>query len=329
VGPIFLAGGLTALSLGRLIEAQRELEAGSSRGKLDVLGVSWLRSAGLPIAVVVVLGFAAALLIGSDYWRSILMGAIEAAGEALWAVLYWPLIGLGYVAEWLVYLLRALPKRAAEPEQPRNPPDVNRLIEELSRGGQGIPDTWNTALRWTAIALLAVGLLAAFLLTSRVAQRRPAHGDHAGEERESLWSWRAAWLAMRLWARRFLARWRARGVALAEAVSPGARAAREEAQGVGDARAAYRRMLALGREHGLPRQEAQTPREYHAAWREALPGGPEVEELTETYERARYGNPARPAPPAEPLRAALTRLRERLSVSSTINEDKAARALGR
>jgi hypothetical protein len=257
-------------------------------------------------------------VIGSDYWRGILVGAIEAAGEALWAVLYWPLIGVGYVAEWLVYLLRALPKRVAEPEQPPNPPDVNRLIEELSRGGQSIPDAWGTVLRWTAIALLAVGLLAAFLLTSRVAQRHPTHGGPAGEERESLWSWRAAWLTFLIWARRLLARWRERGVALAGAVSRAGSVARAQGQSAEDVRAVYRRVLALGRAHGLPRQTAQTPHEYQAAWRAALPGGPEVEELTDAYEQVRYGNPAGLAPRAESLQAALARLRERLTASSAI-----------
>ena len=87
---------------------------------------------------------------------------------------------------------------------------------------------------------------------------------------------------------------------------------REEA--AGDVRAVYRRVLALGSAHGLPRRPAQTAGEYHTAWRDALPGEYEVGEITATYQQVRYGRAAS-APHSGALHTALSRLTENLSAS--------------
>jgi hypothetical protein len=105
---------------------------------------------------------------------------------------------------------------------------------------------------------------------------------------------------------------RLRAAAIA-AVMPGtATGAAASEAGARDAREAYRTLLALGRAHAVPRRAHETPAEYLAAWRTALPAPEEARELTGAYTRVRYGPPAPEAVSPARFQALLARIKEAL-----------------
>jgi hypothetical protein len=133
----------------------------------------------------------------------------------------------------------------------------------------------------------------------------------AAGERESIWSWRRLWADLAAW----LGAWRRLGQRGGPALAGagGGRGQASDVAGAADARGAYRRLLALGRRHALPRQRHQTPDEYAGTWRQTLPGDAEATGLTGAYTRARYGPPSLAPTPAGWLRGLLRRLERALA----------------
>ncbi len=306
---LFLGAGLPALSLARLREVRRDAESAGSDAPGGFEG-TWLRALALPMGVVLVLALVAGVLLGDETVRQALRGGLAQIGSLVWAVLYWPLLGLGYVVEGLLFVLTRLVPRLQDGPLGLRPSPLRDLLPEPVEAPAGAPP-WVAVLRWLLPGLVVLAVLAGFLATSGGARAIALPRRRQGPERESLWSWSTFWHALRTWLSGLGRRLR---VALPGAPSGPSRLPPAGASGAGPGvRAIYRRLLALGRDNGLPRSEAQTAREYFHSWRHALPGEEDAGALTAAYERVRYGRSEEIPPTADDLKGHLERLGQTLS----------------
>jgi hypothetical protein len=239
------------------------------------------------MGAVALAGIGASLVLGDDAWRGAIMTAFGTAGEALLTVLYGPILVLGLVAEWLIYLLRLLPLQALQGRAQAQPNETMELLQRLretSEGPRAIPEWVKAGLLGLAAAVVAV----AFLASAKLTQREPSETSGETAERAGVWSWCEALVSARALLSRVLSRlWGRRLITTLAETARGTGGTRPER--ITDARGAYRTLLRLGRSEHLERRAAQTPAEYLAAWRAELPAELEATELTGRYERARYG----------------------------------------
>jgi hypothetical protein len=195
----------------------------------------------------------------------------------------------------LVRLLRSLLHRHAihQPAQPHGktkPPDLRHLLTPHGSSAD--------VIHGLLLVVVVIGVVVA-LWYAFVERRRSTRDDAVDEERESLWSWSLLLGGLRRLWRRLTGRFapHAEGeVAVTSQVSgdPGALSIR----------AIYRRMLLLAAALGYPRHGAETPHEYLARLRGAVPASEkDAALLTALYARARYG-------PAVPDQADVTAARE-------------------
>src|SRR5204862_489601 len=82
--------------------------------------------------------------------RAALVAGLGALGLALWSVLYWPLVLVGYVAEWLIILLRRLPPPKPLEQQPQAGPDPREDLRRLAAPQPALAPGWGGAPRWPA-----------------------------------------------------------------------------------------------------------------------------------------------------------------------------------
>ncbi|HEU5318526.1 MAG TPA: DUF4129 domain-containing protein [Chloroflexota bacterium] len=310
---LFLCGGLTALSLARLQEVRHDLVAGAVRGEPARLGAAWRRTLLPPVAAVVAAGLIASVALGEPATRAAILTALGRLGELVLAVLYWPVLLVGFAVEWLVYALRTLRRpRGEQAAEAPSQPDADELLSRL-QGSSGAAPAWLAALPWLAGAAVAVVALYAYWVTAR---RREPEDEPTGvpaAQREALGTWDLFLDDLRLLVRRLLGRLRPRRALEALSALPrlGASGRRGAVEEAADPRAAYRQLLALGRGRAVARRREQTPDEYLATWQQALPAAEEAAALTGAYRAARYGPEGDPegAPPPSVLRALLARIR--------------------
>ena len=125
-------------------------------------------------------------------------GGLAQIGSLVWAVLYWPLLGLGYVVEGLLFVLtRLVPNLQDGPLGPR-PRPLRDLLPEPVEAPAGTPP-WVAALRWLLPGLVVLAVVAGFLATSSGVRDIALPRRRQGPERESLWSWSTLWRALRRW----------------------------------------------------------------------------------------------------------------------------------
>lgn len=315
----FLGGGLPALSLARLQEVRRDLAAGAARGEPARLDAAWWRTLLPPVLAVLACAALAAFVFGDPTWRGAMSHALRQVGDALIALLYWPVFALGLIAEWLILILRALRRPQAQVE--REAPTANeaeQLLENLRRRDVR-PAEWLSVLPWVGGALAVILIVFAFLATSRAVRRAAREPSAAYPERQPVGGWGLLLADLRAALRALLRHLRSRGASLAATLPvPTAWRPRTAAPAIDDARAAYRALLALGREQSVPRRPQETPDEYLVTWSQALPAETEAAELTGVYRAARYGPPSLSLDPlGEParLRQLLVRIRELLRFS--------------
>jgi len=318
---LFLGAGLPALSLARLREVRRDLEANVVRGEPARLDAGWWRTLAPPVVAILGLAAIAALLVADATARAAVLAAFGAAGEAMLAVLYWPVLVIGHLAEWLVYVLRSLLGPPSEQEAPPAAPGggAAELLGQLQRPDQQPANL--DGVRGVVVVGAVALVLYAFLATSRAVRRGRDSGAHEGLDRESLSARQllltdlgALWRALR----RALGR-RARAVAGALPARGGA--GRQPA--VQNARGAYRQLLGIGRAHAVHRRPEQTPDEYLTTWSAALPAAEEAAELTAAYRRARYGPEPLPGESPARLHGLLDRVRVLLEAASNTPRPRA------
>jgi hypothetical protein len=261
----YVAVGMLVLALARQTRWQEERHGA-------------VRPAWLAIAVTTVLGLVGsaavlALLFGTELF-GLLLDLASALGLLVAAILYPLLLGLGYVAEFLVNFLRE--RARFNPLQvvdsiARNVPTPTPGAEPTPAPGPLVPPVVGEALNWLVLAaLLGAGIFGLAWALRR--GERAAREEDEGE-REALGT--AATLRRDL---RGLLRWPRR-------------AGRRRPEELSSVQALYRRLLARASELGQPRRAAETPFEYAPRADVVLPPAA-VHEITEAYVRVRYGEEA-------------------------------------
>ena len=266
--PAFFFLGLSALALARLATIW---DAGQQEEKAQFPARAWiLLVIGLVGIILLVAGMTAGLA-ATDV--TTYMGlALRPLLPLLEIVFYVMFIVATVLVRAIIFVLERLPSRVRLTIPTREPMPLDTLLERL-RSLELNPQVIAGA-RWgmvlAVITLLVIGMAATIVLLRR-RQRRA--GD---DERESVWSGRAAWNNLKNALRGLRIR-RARS---GEHILP-------TAAGI---RMVYRELLEFGRDLGAVRPMWSTPREHDPRLRSVLAqSSDEVALLTHTYERVRYG----------------------------------------
>jgi hypothetical protein len=227
-------------------------------------------------------------------------------GTVFWALFYAIFLPLGFLVEGLIYLFRLIIRPGGEPPPPPQAPDTSWLDQLRNQErSNALPPELMLAVK--VIVALALGAILVALLARAVFRFRDWwRGDDVEEVRELVWSWPG--LAA-IW-RWLLARLRPRPPRIVVALF-GRRVQGDTAAFGGSIRELYRQFLSLGAAIGRTRRLAETPFEYESRLNAdgSLAGSGEVQSITESYVRVRYGPPAPSVPDQGPVAAALARLR--------------------
>ncbi|GIW07610.1 MAG: hypothetical protein KatS3mg060_2415 [Dehalococcoidia bacterium] len=156
------------------------------------------------------------------------------------------------------------------------------------------------------LILLSILAIVAAIVWRSYRKRVRRKEDDRTEERDSVWSWREFFAAIRAWLGRLAGRLRPAPPAMARRVEP---PITEEARSI---RAVYRAFLRAGSAAGAPRRPEQTPLEYLEVIAPRLGEGASLAKtITTGYNTARYAG----RPPSEPavreIQAAWEQLRRR------------------
>lgn len=303
---LFFGCGLTALALSRLRDvasAAGEAPPALQRRWLGVL----LASAGATLGLAVIATGVLAIQSLGDLTR--LAGQIVSFVLLAFIVATLPVV---WIAEYLVYGLRwllALLGVTPPPEPPQLPEPPNRQELEERQEAAGLPPDLLQALQLGFVVLIIA--VAALLLALAVFRRRQEDETGDPEERESLWSWQAAWDALRAALKGFWARLTTKlgvagisgdsGATKSDPTEPSTRTVRE----------IYRAFLQWTAQRGLARRSQQTPSEYLTEITRRLGGqGVEVAVITRVYMPARYGAGPVSEAEMEEAQSAWARLRE-------------------
>lgn len=284
---LFFLAGLCALSLARVDEERRR--GTGAEGPPPIRG-EWVLTMLSITGVVGLVGVALASLV-SPLAAGLSLAPLGRVADLLQWLLTPLFLLLGNLIDPLVRWLRSLRHHVRPVTQPpahgRNP----RLPLSHVSGQQALA-AGHTLLVVIALIAACVALWYAFFYRQRGDTARDGE-----EERESLWSWSLFIAALRSLPRRLWARLFGRRQADEPAPVPGAEPGR-----AGTIREIYRLLLARAAALGLPRRAAETPHEYLARLRGAVPAGEkDAALLTGLYAHARYG---RDAPTAREVAAA-------------------------
>ena len=302
-----VASGLLGMPLARISEVSAERQ--SELPRLQPSG-PWLGTlvgvvGGLLLVTLLLAGVVTAERLG------VVIGLVlDALDRVLVAIVMAIAIPVSYLVAWLIDFLRA--RLTHQPVKPTvtKLPALNQLAKQAANSGKMPPELLmivNVVLV-TGIVLVIVVLLARAIARRTRWEREP---DGVEELRESVFGWETireliAWLLGRFR--------RPRAVVTAPAVDPDPVDPRS-------VREVYREFLRLTMRLGFPRAHAETPLEYaRRIERDRLSGrnGEASEEpdvrgdldtLTSTYVRVRYGPPTSPPAEASLAARALERLR--------------------
>jgi hypothetical protein len=275
----FFFVGLITLALGRL-------ESLRSRTRVLALKTEWL---GILVGVaggVVLVALIIGQLVSFDLLSLASRPLVELLGQALLLVLYVVFIPLGFVVEWLVYLLLGLfPRDPSQlPPRPLQPAQVDDALQRLL--SQVLPPELLQVLKaGGAAVLLVLGLW----LVARAASRWRApsvDADTTLEERDSLWNSARLRQALQAWLSRLLHR--RKRVVYGPASGSATTFAADDAQQVSSVRELYRRLLRLGEALGVPRAIAATPLEHLPHLQHVLEPAEGVARITGAYLDVRY-----------------------------------------
>ncbi len=272
----FLALGLIAMAVARLVEIWEESHADDQQAL--AMNRHWLA---LLVILVGIMLLAATLLsraVGVDIWSHLspLLEPLLPVVEVIFAIVFAIAAVFARAILFVLSHIRAVQPRAGAPLGENPFGDFLRRLQELA-----VPPEVTGGARW-GMVLLGVLVLCA-LIALAVVRRRRSVRPGVDDERESVWSVRAAlgglgdaWRS--LWQRRHHA------------------ASEREDPHVAAIRMLYRHLLHLAAAGGVPRTPWQTPYEYLPRLRLWVPEREsECEIVTEAYVRVRY-TPHPPAP---------------------------------
>jgi hypothetical protein len=266
--PAFFFLGLSALALARLATIW---DAGQQEEKAQFPARAWiLLVIGLVGTILLIAGMTAGLA-ATDV--TTYMGLVLRPLLPLLDVVFYLLFIVATVlVQAIIFILEHIPARERLMIPTREPvalDDWLQRLRDLELSPQLIAGArWGMVL--AVMTLLVVGMAVTIVMLRR---RRRRAGD---DERESVWSGRAAWSTLA----RALRRLRIRRARPGEPLVP-------TAAGM---RLAYRELLELGGRLGAVRPASVTPREHDPRLRSVLvSASDDVALLTTAYERVRYG----------------------------------------
>jgi hypothetical protein len=259
--------GLSALALSRLATIW---DAGRPDERAQVPGRAWLLLVVGVVGSIMLVASTMAGLAAADVSKYLVIALrpLMPVIEAIFVVLFFV---ASVIVRVLIAVLSHLPQR--EPQQIGQPTtvidDLLRRLREFEVNRQVVEGA-----RWGMAIALLVLLIIGMAVTIVLIRRRERKQDE--DERESVWS-----------ARDVLAALTGLIGGLRIRRAPGAEAPPREVNAI---RRIYRTLLEVGSAQGAPRKVWATPREHLTPLRGALPqAAAEVESLTWTYERVRYG----------------------------------------
>lgn len=303
-----VASGLLGVPLARIAEVSAERRADSPR--LEP-GGPWLATLLGVVGGLLLLTLLLAGIVTAERLGAILGLVLGAVGSVVRAIVMLLAVPAGYLVELLVNYLKA--RMTGQPVQPTlaQMPPIDQIIKDSQTSGRMPP-----ALELLVDIVLAAGIVGVIvILLARVIVRRrhwEREPDGVEELRESVFGWETIreWIA---WVLGRLRRPQVIAPVLAADPDP------VEPRSV---REVYREFLRLTARLGFPRARAETPLEYaRRIERDRLSGqegeqqadGPDVrgdlDALTSTYVRVRYGPPVASPADVSPAARALERLR--------------------
>lgn len=293
----FLALGLIGLAVARLVGIWEESHADDDQAL--AMNRHWLVLLVMLVGAMVLLAGALASVVNVDIWSHLgtvlepLLPVVDAIFFVIFAI-------AGVFARAILYVLTHIRPIQGQVRPPGAGPfeDFLRRLQNLA-----VPEPVTSSARWgmvlAVVAILSL-LIALAVVRARRSSRRP--GD---DERESVWSTRAALgdlaAALRsLWpSRRRLAD-------------------QDDDSGVAAVRRLYRELLRLAAAGGFPRDSAQTPYEYLPQLGLWVPErNAECGIITEAYVRVRY-TPHNPTPEeVTAVEAAVDGIRRQVSLQQS------------
>ena len=299
--PVFgyFAGGLLAMAIARV--------EGIAGGRGQPADRFWLGVLALAVGLVLVLGSAIVVaLVSSGSLVAGVFAVLSPILEMLGALFLLLLTPFGYLAEWLVNLLRPLTAgvRPLLPVLPTPGPELEQgqgQVVQLPMPLQGL---------FHAAALVAFLALAVWLISSALSRRRDYMAGDLDEIRESVGGLGSLWNDARAAAASLWARLTAR--ARQRTILPGLSLGQEVASL--SIRQIYARLLLLAARLGAPRRPEQTPYEYLGDLGRLFPTArDDLTVVTEKYVRARYSPEAPTSEDVRSVREAWNRFRKELA----------------
>ena len=305
---VVVASGLLGVPLARIAET-----SGATRADSPQLAPSgpWIGTLLGVVGGLLLLTLLFAGVVTAERVGAILGAILGAVARVVGALILLVALPVSYVVEWLVNLLKS--RAAGQPVEPSLTPlpPLDQLLSESQASGR-MPPEFELLLQVILVAG-TVGLIV--ILLARAFVRRNSwqrEQDGVEELRESVFGWEAI-RELLAWVMRRLRHPRAGAPALAAELDPA------EPRSV---REIYREFLRLTARLGFPRARVETPLEYarrierdRLADRpgqeapEGAEGRGDLDALTSSYVRARYGPPAAAPSDSGSAARALERLR--------------------
>lgn len=288
---IYVAGffffGLIALALANLQAIQARLR---QKEAID-LGFSrrWLTIIVGVIGGIVLIGTGIASVFSSQF-ISFLGRALTMAKDLLANVVYYIFLPIGYLVEWLVYILSWVINWLRHGKEPPKLQltDLGNSDEIAKTSKGGLAPEVILILKWTFFALVIMAII--LLITRAIVRYHTSRArDDTDEVNESLWSWAGFKADLRLFLHSIFHRF-VRQAKPMEVGIPDSWEGEADRQTRLNIREIYQRLLWRGSRLQLPRQRHETPDEYARRIGRFIPDGSEqINELTGLYVQVRYG----------------------------------------
>lgn len=304
---VVLFAGLLGMPLARILQVAT---TGRQNGEIPLrISRQWVFLLLGTIGTLLVVAILLASVLTFERLDRILGPLASGIGFVLGVVVYLIALPLGYVVEWLVYLIRSLIHPTDHPQPPR--PIGGDLLEGLRKQtGSSADQSGLLARLITVVIVVCLAALILWILSRAVVRSVDNSADGEVEEtRESVWSWSDIWNALLRWLDGRRRRRPSRAAAGSpRELSPSSLGARPLTP-----RELYRELLRIGARAGRRRMLDETANDYQKALAELPVISPrisQVDVLTRVYVQDRYA----PDPPDEAsvdaARAALDQIRE-------------------
>ena len=282
----FFFFGLLALALSNLRVIQEKFR---KKGDLSKnFGRRWLTTIVIVICSVVLLGIGFASIFSTQF-ISLLGKSMNSVSGAYSNVVYFLLLVVGFLVEWIYYLGEFFISLITHGKIPE-PPTLIKLAtpKNTSTTTNAFSPHVVLIIKLVVLALIIFGVI--FLIARAIQrQHRKELPEDVEEEQESLWSWEGFKADLMVFINALLQLFKRKKKPAPANVTinwP----ADEEVKRRLSIREIYQHLLWHGARLKIPREEYETPSEYVRRLERAIPEGKEpLHEITDLYIDVRYG----------------------------------------